>query len=153
MKIDATIAVILVSAAFSSAASADTPPKSEATMKQFLTTVHKGACPDIQVEAADTADISEVTVRGGVEYVIQPRSDNCYCSPTGNCAGFVIAPRGKSFRILLEGTSQRPVDVLPSVSHGHPDLILTGHSSVTISEHRTYEFDGQRYRRTKSVDE
>lgn len=149
MTSNALVTVFLVSASFSSYG-ADLPPKTKAAVEQFLTTIHKGACNNIQQETADTADISAVSVVGGIEYVVKIQQDACYCSPTGNCAVFVLAPRSRTFQILLEATSQSSVNVLQSsISHGHPDLVLTMHGSATESDERTYRFDGQRYRRTK----
>jgi hypothetical protein len=113
--------------------------------------MHKGACSTIRRKATDTAVMLAVPFEGGTEYVVQIQQDNCYCSPTGNCAVFVLAPRGRTFRVLLEGTSQNFVDILPSFSHGHPDLVLSMHDSATRSMDRTFRFDGKQYRQSECV--
>lgn len=72
-----------------------------------------------------------------------------FCSPTGNCGFWVLGPKGDTYSVVLSTFRVQSFKVLDSVSHGYPDLELSAHESAFESTHVIYQFDGQRYRRTK----
>jgi len=119
------------------------------SIEHFVADARSRACPGMDARARPS-EITQVPLEdhGGYEFLVRPQ-DDCDCSPTGNCDLWVLIPRGKILRVLLVAGTVQKVDVLQTMSHGHPDLALSGHNSATESTHWTYQFDGKRYLRTE----
>lgn len=118
-------------------------------IERFVADVRAKSCPGLNLKARPS-EIIKLAVKddGSSEFLVRPK-DNCNCSPTGNCVLWVLAPRDHALRILLRAVRVQDVNLLQSLSHGRPDLELSGHDSATDSTHWTYQFDGRRYQRTK----
>lgn len=104
-------------------------------------------------QAVQPFEIRQVSINSGsrAEFLVLGRGE-CFCSPTGNCSFWVLAPKGSTFAVILNTFRAQGVETLPSTTLGHPDLELYGHNSAFESTHVIYRFDGERYRRGKCVE-
>ena len=89
----------------------------------------------IKYVALDSDGKSEVIVQAG---------DSTSCSPTGNCAFWILRWRGNSYFPLLRAEAQT-FTLQPSHTHGFLDIVLTRHGSAFESEVKVYRFDGESY--------
>lgn len=104
-----------------------------------------------QEAAVQPFEIRGVSLGSDRQYLVQGRG-SCFCSPTGNCAFWVVVAIGDSFRVLLSASAIQTVTVQPRVTRGRPDLDVSMHDSAFEITHWTYRFNGRRYRRVKCVD-
>jgi hypothetical protein len=91
-------------------------------------------------------EIKKVNLAEGFEYLVLGRGA-CFCSPTGNCAFWVVILSGSSFSVILKTIRVQRYEVLSATAHGRPDLELIAHDSAFQSTHVVYRFDGSRYQR------
>ena len=78
------------------------------------------------------------------EVVVQA-GDNTSCSPTGNCAFWILRRRGNSYSSMLQAEAQT-FTIQPSRTNGFYDIVLTRHGSAFDSEVKVYRFDGESYK-------
>ena len=130
------------------------PKKSDipsAAIQDFLINARDRQCIAIfsrgPGHGAEPFETEEIRTATGHEYLVSGRG-NCFCSPTGNCAFWVVIPSASTFRVLLRATAQ-DFTVLPQITNGYPALELSMHASAFERKHRRYRFDGVRYRIAK----
>jgi len=80
---------------------------------------------------------------GRFEVIVQA-VDVISCSGTGNCAFWIMRPRGDSYSPLLKAEAQT-FTIQPTRTHGFYDIVLTRHDSAFESEVKVYRFDGEHY--------
>jgi hypothetical protein len=73
-------------------------------------------------------------------------SDDCNCSPTGNCGFWVLHKSGRGFDVLLATDNVQSFSVQNTRAHGYRDLMTSSHGSATMHELTLYKFDGKQYR-------
>jgi hypothetical protein len=73
------------------------------------------------------------------------------CSPTGNCPYWIFRKAADGYEKEIEGSAQA-VDIQRGQSQ-FPEVLSRQHGSATDSELRLYQFDGDRYRLTKCMDQ
>ena len=79
-------------------------------------------------------------------YLLVQASDGCQCSPTGNCAFWVLRKRAKGFDALLATDMVQTFSLTSHRTHGLLDLKTSSHGSATQHGLVLYQFDGEQYR-------
>ena len=74
------------------------------------------------------------------------------CSPTGNCSIWVLRPVKKQYRVVLEAIGQI-FTIMSARANGFRNIKIRMHGSATMSEVKTYKFNGTRYVRTGCYNE
>jgi hypothetical protein len=104
-------------------------------------------CPDIAVQSDRTAfRVYEVSLgsKFGKALAVWGRSW-CFCSPTGNCAFWVVRKVKSGFRILLRTDMVNDFGFLESTANGARDLITWSHGSASMAGASLFVFDGKQY--------
>lgn len=123
----------------------------QSAIKQLVLSPQEKQCASNQDDgAAFGVSAAPVGDKSKSELLVRASPGPCgFCSPTGNCGFWVLAPRGDTYSVMLSTFRVQSFKVLGSASHGYPDLELSAHESAFESTHVIYQFDGRRYRRTK----
>ena len=82
---------------------------------------------------------------GSDQEVIVQAGDRTSCSPTGNCAFWILRRQGDSYAPLLRAEAQT-FTLQRTRNLGFLDIVLTRHDSAFQSEVRVYKFDGESYK-------
>lgn len=72
----------------------------------------------------------------------------CMCSPTGNCALWIVAERPAGLAAVLQTWGIQSFAIQKTTSHGHFDVVLASHDSAWASDLSLYRFTGSYYRRS-----
>jgi hypothetical protein len=68
------------------------------------------------------------------------------CSPTGNCAFWVLQRKRDAYHVILSADSKQTFTVQPTKTNGFHDLVLGMHGSAFDAGLTLYKFDGSEYR-------
>jgi hypothetical protein len=88
----------------------------------------------------------EHTTLGGHELTLVQAHNVDGCGATGNCLFFVLDSHNDP---LLSGVSAQQFTILSTEHHGLPDIQLGTHISALQTSQDWYQFDGQKYKRTR----
>lgn len=80
----------------------------------------------------------------GTEFLAEA-TDRYSCSPTGNCAFWVVRKTGDRYTVILYRGAIQSFTIQPTVTNGFRDLILVQHGSATDLGLTLYRFNGSRY--------
>lgn len=107
--------------------------------------------PLFQGEAAAQLDASirsfraeRLNLGGARALAVQPTGDEL-CSPTGNCAFWIIDLQHR--RIILRADEVQTFASDPAPSHGPPDIITSMHGSAFESDLTRWHYEGTQYMR------
>ncbi len=119
----------------------------KAAEHRLLTFLRVYLAKDASADASAARFVS-ATVSAGRPYqeVVVYVSGGDWCG-AGGCDLFVLAPRGRSFRVIGRMTVVRPpIRVLKTFSHGRPELaVLVSGGGVQPGYQARLSFDGRRY--------
>jgi hypothetical protein len=122
----------------------------------IIGTVFKGLDPGTCVsserslaEELDSIRIARAALHSAAqaELLVQA-SDDCNCSPTGNCGFWVLHKSGKAFEVLLATGNVQGFSVQSTRTHGYRDLMTSSHGSASMHGLTLYKFDGKQYQQT-----
>jgi hypothetical protein len=72
-------------------------------------------------------------------------SRSCFCSPTGNCAFWIVRKVKGRYQVLLRTDMVNDFGFLTSTTNGARDLITWSHGSASMAGASLFVFDGKRY--------
>jgi hypothetical protein len=82
----------------------------------------------------------------GVPEIIVQAGDDEHCSPTSNCAFWILKKSANSYLVLLKRGNVQSFSVEPRKTNGYADLVTGVHGSATYSGLSLYQYDGRSYR-------
>jgi hypothetical protein len=124
--------------------------------KKAIATLVLGASPEaacikpgntLKEEIGDIRMVRTELAAGEQDFLVQA-SDNCSCGGTGNCAFWILRKGPKRLKTLLAIEMVQTFSIEPTSSNGLKDVSVAD-SGATSSDLILYQFNGQRYRKTK----
>ena len=101
---------------------------------------------DAQSEAKNPTQVfsADVRVADGRKLVVV-FIGGFWCSATGMCGGMILEPRGRTYKVLFDGSVRRPIRLLTTSTNGYPDISVNIHESWDTNYDVRLRFDGKRY--------
>lgn len=108
------------------------------------------------LDCEELLEIKEIDLNRDGKTEIILRGQNNLCSAVGNCAFWIFANDGKSYKKLLYATDYSEAEdfgnqIKTAKTNRFSDIVMKGHLTASDTTYETYKFDGKKYKQSKCL--